>query len=113
MPVYNESVEDIFARVEAMATSVAAAGGAGLFDFFVLSDSSELHGKREEEAWAQLATVAPMRIYYRRRPENVGKKPGNIAEWVRRFGGAYAHMIVGWRRSWKTSRRSGCCKPCR
>lgn len=94
MPVYNESVEDIFARVEAMATSVAAAGGASLFDFFVLSDSSELHGKREEEAWAQLAPVAPIRIYYRRRPENVGKKPGNIAEWVRRFGGAYAHMIV-------------------
>ncbi|WP_419181715.1 glucans biosynthesis glucosyltransferase MdoH [Novosphingobium mangrovi (ex Huang et al. 2023)] len=94
MPVYNESVEAIFARVDAMTRSIAAEGGAADFDFFVLSDSNELHGRREEEAWGRLARTAPMRIYYRRRAENIGRKPGNIEEWVRRFGGAYEHMIV-------------------
>nr|WP_119083002.1 glucans biosynthesis glucosyltransferase MdoH [Altererythrobacter sp. B11] len=94
MPVYNEGVSAIFARVEAMTASIAAEGAAENFDFFILSDSSELHGKREEEAWAELAARSPMRLYYRRRTENIGRKPGNIAEWVRRFGAAYDHMIV-------------------
>ena len=94
MPVHNEPVGSTFARIEAMARSIADAGGTDFFDFFILSDSSQLHGRHEEEAWARLAPAAPIPVFYRRRSENVGKKPGNIAEWVRRFGGAYAHMIV-------------------
>ncbi len=94
MPVHNEGIEATFGRVAAMTRSVADAGGAGFFDFFILSDSSELHGKLEEAAWARLAPDAPIPVYYRRRTRNVGKKPGNVAEWVRRFGGAYAQMIV-------------------
>ncbi len=94
MPVHNEPVQATFGRVEAMLRSLGAGGGADYFDFFVLSDSSELHGRHEEEAWARLAPAAPVRLYYRRRPANTGKKPGNIAEWVRRFGTAYEHMIV-------------------
>ncbi|MXO65750.1 glucans biosynthesis glucosyltransferase MdoH [Altericroceibacterium endophyticum] len=94
MPIYNESVEAVFARVKAMTESVARAGGADYFDFFVLSDSKELNGKREEEVWAEVAAHAPINVYYRRRPENIGRKPGNIEEWVKRFGGAYEHMIV-------------------
>ena len=35
-----------------------------------------------------------MRIFYRRRERNIARKPGNIAEWVRRFGGAYDNMLV-------------------
>ncbi len=94
MPVHNEPVQATFGRVEAMLRSLGAAGGADHFDFFVLSDSSELHGRHEEEAWARLAGAVPVRLYYRRRPVNIAKKPGNIAEWVRRFGAAYEHMIV-------------------
>jgi membrane glycosyltransferase len=41
--------------------------------------------------------VSPPRLrvplYYRRRTENVGRKPGNVAEWVRNHGGA--PMIIG------------------
>lgn len=94
MPVYNEDVASTFARVEVMANSIAKAGGSQLVDFFILSDSSEAHGQAEELAWLQLASRAPMRIYYRRRPENTSKKPGNIAEWVRRFGAAYEYMLI-------------------
>lgn len=94
MPVYNESVEEVFARVRAMAYSIAAAGGGEWIDFFVLSDSSPFHGKREEAAWRDLARHAPIRIFYRRREQNTARKPGNIAEWVRRFGGAYENMLV-------------------
>lgn len=94
MPVHNEPVAATFGRVEAMLHSLAKAGSANFFDFFILSDSSELHCRHEEEAWTRLAATAPVRLYYRRRPVNIAKKPGNIAEWVRRFGGAYEHMIV-------------------
>jgi len=34
------------------------------------------------------------RIFYRRRTENLERKSGNIADWVRRFGGAYDNMIT-------------------
>ncbi|WP_091149342.1 glucans biosynthesis glucosyltransferase MdoH [Novosphingobium sp. CF614] len=94
MPVYNENVDEVFARVRAMAGSIAAAGGAEWIDFFVLSDSSPFHGKREQAAWRALAREAPIRVYYRRREDNVARKPGNIAEWVRRFGAAYENMLV-------------------
>lgn len=94
MPVYNESVEEVFARVEAMGHSIAASGGGPWIDFFVLSDSRPDHGALEEEAWARLAPRLPIRLFYRRRAENTERKPGNIAEWVRRFGGAYENMLV-------------------
>lgn len=94
MPVYNESVEATFGRVRAMASSIAAAGGAEWIDFFVLSDSNAFHGKREEAAWREIAAEAPINVYYRRREKNIARKPGNIAEWVQRFGGAYENMMV-------------------
>jgi membrane glycosyltransferase len=94
MPVYNESVEEVFARVRAMAFSIAEAGGAPWIDFFVLSDSNPFHGKREEAAWSQLATEVPIALYYRRREKNIARKPGNIAEWVQRFGAAYENMLI-------------------
>lgn len=94
MPVYNESVEAVFGRVRAMVCAIAGAGGAGAIDFFVLSDSHAHHGERERAAWAELAAEAPIPVYYRRRDENTARKPGNIADWVRRFGGAYESMLV-------------------
>jgi membrane glycosyltransferase len=33
-------------------------------------------------------------IYYRHRPKNVGRKAGNIADFISGWGGAYDHMIV-------------------
>ena len=94
MPVYNESVEATFGRVRAMAASIAASGGAEWIDFFVLSDSNAFHGKREEAAWREVAAEAPINVYYRRREKNIARKPGNIAEWVQRFGAAYENMLI-------------------
>jgi len=94
MPVCNEGVAETFARVETMAHSIAAAGGSAAIDFFVLSDSDPGHGQAEEAAWRRLAATAPIPIYYRRREQNVALKPGNIADWVRRFGAAYDTMLV-------------------
>ena len=94
MPVYNESVEATFGRVRAMARSIHEAGGGEWIDFFVLSDSNAFQGKREEAAWREVAAEAEINVYYRRRAENIARKPGNIAEWVGRFGAAYENMLV-------------------
>ncbi len=94
MPVYNEDVDATFGRVRVMARSIAAAGGAAWIDFFVLSDSSAENGVIESAAWSELARQAPIPVYYRRRERNTARKPGNIAEWVGRFGAAYECMLV-------------------
>lgn len=94
MPIHNEDVDAVFARVDAMIRSIAAAGAERVFDFFVLSDSGSEAAPREKEAWMRHAMQSPVRLFYRRRTQNIARKPGNIAEWVRRFGGAYDYMLV-------------------
>jgi len=94
VPIHNEDVDAVFGRVDRMARSLAAFGAAEHFDFFILSDSGADAEPAEEAAWITLARGAPVPIYYRRREKNVGRKPGNVADWVRRFGAAYDHMLV-------------------
>ncbi|MGE0723793.1 MAG: glucans biosynthesis glucosyltransferase MdoH [Alphaproteobacteria bacterium] len=97
MPVYNESPGRVAARLQAIFESVAATGSIDRFDFFILSDTTDPDVWIAEEA-AFLAlrdrTGGHDRIFYRRRARNTERKAGNIADWVRRFGGAYRQMIV-------------------
>jgi membrane glycosyltransferase len=77
-----------------MTESVDRAGAADRFDFFILSDSHERAHRSEYLAFRRLRDESRAKLYYRRRPRNIARKPGNIAEWVRRFGGAYDYMLV-------------------
>jgi len=94
LPVYNEDFDQVGGRIQRMTTMLERAGAAALFDLFILSDSNPQAGAREEAAWTLLAADSAVPVYYRRRPVNIGRKPGNIAEWLGRFGGGYDHMIV-------------------
>lgn len=94
IPIYNEDVDQIFARVSKMTRMVEEVGATGFFDFFVLSDSRAEMEAREYAAFRQAKSGSTVPIYYRRRPKNLARKPGNIAEWLGRFGGAYEYMIV-------------------
>ena len=94
LPVYNENVDAVFARLAAMTASIERLGVGHLFAFFVLSDSDAVAEPAERAAWAQLAASRSVAVHYRRRRKNVARKPGNIADWVRRFGGGFEHMIV-------------------
>ena len=94
VPIYNEAVGAVFARLETMVRSVEATGVGYLFDLFILSDSLQLAEPAEYRAFRRLRQKAGMALYYRRRPANIARKPGNIQEWVERFGGAYENMIV-------------------
>ncbi|MFD2141642.1 glucans biosynthesis glucosyltransferase MdoH [Ancylobacter oerskovii] len=97
MPTYNEDPSRIFAGLQATYESLEATGALDAFDFFILSDTTDADVWIAEEA-AFLAlrarTGGEARLFYRRRPRNIDRKAGNIAEWVTRFGGAYDHMLV-------------------
>jgi membrane glycosyltransferase len=94
LPIHNEEVEPVFARLRAMARSIAAAGGAQLFEIFILSDSKPEREVLEHKAFRRLRGLSPLPVWYRRRLINEARKPGNIADWVRRHGGAFDYMMV-------------------
>jgi membrane glycosyltransferase len=97
MPVYNEDIVRVCARIEAMHRSVEATGHLASFDFFILSDTRDLDcWVLEETAWANLCRRLGGfgRIYYRRRKINENRKAGNIGDFVRTWGGGYEAMLV-------------------
>jgi membrane glycosyltransferase len=96
LPTYNEDADRVMSRVQAIYESVAAAGAIARFDFFLLSDTTDPDVFIAEEAAfvALRERLGAQNVFYRHRPKNDAKKAGNIAEWVRRFGGGYPHMIV-------------------
>lgn len=97
MPTYNEDPERLVAGLQAIYESVAATGQLDCFDFFILSDTT-----RPEVREAEIRAFEGLRerlgggphLYYRRRSNNAERKAGNIAEWVRRFGGDYPQMLI-------------------
>jgi membrane glycosyltransferase len=95
MPVYHEDVEHVARTLAAMRGALRAEHADGLFDIFVLSDSRDT-GMAEAEwrAVQALRGVPGPEVFYRRRTENEGRKAGNVAEWVRRFGAGYECFVV-------------------
>lgn len=94
LPVCNEDFLTIIGRLSIMERSMETLPGRDQFDFFILSDSNAENGKLEEDAYDCVRNAFVRPVYYRRRTVNTGRKPGNVAEWVQRFGAAYEYMIV-------------------
>lgn len=97
MPIYNEDPQQAFGRVVSTYRSVAATGQLEPFDFFVLSDTTdESVARRELVLWMSLRKTfaAGRKLFYRRRPLNLGRKAGNIADWLDMYAGHYDHMVV-------------------
>ena len=95
MPVHNEDAAAVFARLRAMDASIAETGMSRHFDIFVLSDTRDAQVALAEQAcFARFRREAHSNVFYRVRKENTGRKAGNVADWVRRWGSAYEHMLV-------------------
>jgi len=97
LPIYNEDTQRVFAGLSAIWSSLEELPQARSFDFFVLSDTRRPEiAVREEQAWRSMVARygASGRLFYRRRADNIGRKSGNLAEFVRNWGGAYEYMIV-------------------
>lgn len=97
MPIYNEDTTRVFAGLDVIWTSLQKRPEQAAFDLFVLSDTRKPEiAAAEELAWARLVERhnAQGRVFYRRRKENLQRKAGNIADFVRSWGGAYDYAIV-------------------
>jgi membrane glycosyltransferase len=98
MPVYNEETRRVIAGFEATLRSLEKTGHIDKFDFFLLSDTTDLQiAQAERDAWQQLSERLgdlSKQAFYRRREKNSGRKVGNLAEFCQRWGANYEHMIV-------------------
>jgi membrane glycosyltransferase len=96
-PIYNEDTLRVFAATDAIWSSLQQQACQHSFDLFILSDTRKPEiAVAEEAAWRDLVARrhADGRLFYRRRSENLGRKSGNLSEFVRNWGGAYDYMIV-------------------
>lgn len=97
MPVHDEDPDTVLVMLRTTLASLDATGRSGPFDVFVLSDTRDAAiAAREQElfkAWRRV-DARPERLHYRRRPDNVGFKAGNIRDFCDRWGAGYDHMIV-------------------
>ena len=96
MPAYNEAPGRIMAALAVIHRDLARLGADAHFDLFILSDTTDPDAWVAEEAayLALRAEVPDARVYYRRRARNTERKAGNIADWIRRWGGAYPQFMI-------------------
>ncbi len=106
MPICNEDIATVFAGLRATCESLATTGALKLFDFYLLSDSTDPAVRAAEvRAWERLRTMlgdaqtgggigAGARIFYRHRKVRRKRKAGNVADFCRRWGANYRYMVV-------------------
>jgi len=96
-PVYHEDPNAIADYIRLVVRDLGEVRALDTFAVFVVSDSQTEEDRAiERKTFSALADEIGGRITfaYRNRSLNVGKKAGNIADWVRTQGGAFAHFIV-------------------
>jgi membrane glycosyltransferase len=97
VPVYNEDPKAVFGRIAAMMEGLRAIKRLDGFDFHVLSDSTKAEFV-EAERRATFVLAAELEVaghlYYRNRVKNIGRKAGNVGDFVTTSGGAYEYMLV-------------------
>ncbi|MCF3972911.1 glucans biosynthesis glucosyltransferase MdoH [Paracoccus sp. EGI L200073] len=95
MPIYHEDAAKSIGLLTALARDMDAEGMASRAEIFVLSDSRD-PGVVVNETLAVAAAreASPLPIWYRRRRTNEDRKSGNVADFVRRWGGRYDQMVV-------------------
>ncbi|HJK97874.1 MAG TPA: glucans biosynthesis glucosyltransferase MdoH [Polyangiaceae bacterium LLY-WYZ-14_1] len=97
IPVRNEEVAPVGARIRTLLAAVDARQPDAPIDVFVLSDSDDPRIIAEEERamdalrrWDR----EPSRLHYRRRTDNAGYKAGNVRELVLRRGDDFTFLVV-------------------
>ena len=95
VPIFEEDVDDVFARVGVMWASLARLGATDDIVVHVLSDTRTPHiAAAEERCAASLRVGAIPTLRYRRRASNLGRKAGNVGEFLDRSGRDYDFAIV-------------------
>ncbi len=95
MPAYNEAAARTMAALEVTHGELERLGVLPQFDLFILSDTTDPGcWIAEEAAFLRLRDRVGGQVFYRRRARNTDRKAGNIADWVRRWGGRYPQFLI-------------------
>ncbi|MFS4438902.1 glucans biosynthesis glucosyltransferase MdoH [Paracoccaceae bacterium GXU_MW_L88] len=95
MPIYHEDAAASLGALITLAEELAEHGRAEASEIFVLSDSRQPEAVIAERLAVQKARdLSPLPIWYRQREDNTDHKSGNVADFVRRWGGRYDQMVV-------------------
>ncbi len=95
MPVYHEQASETAGLLAALAADLERVGLKDRAEIFVISDSRKPESVIEEmNAISRLRDICAVPVWYRRRHSNEGRKAGNVADFVRRWGGRYEQMVV-------------------
>lgn len=89
----GEAPEPLAGYLPALRRSLDRAGLDKTTDIVVLSDTSDTRQAAREEC-TLLPLVRAGAIAYRRRAENIGRKPGNIADWFIAHGDRFEYVLV-------------------
>lgn len=89
----RETPEPVAKRAGALARAIRAAGLEHALEVVILSDTFGTTAVAAEET-AFAALRAKGLVTYRRRTDNTGRKPGNIADWITNQGAGFDHMVV-------------------
>ncbi|MGA2869250.1 MAG: glucans biosynthesis glucosyltransferase MdoH [Verrucomicrobiota bacterium] len=95
-PIYNENALRVYEGLRATYESLAKTGQLDSFDFFILSDTTDLDKWVEEERrWHDLVRDlnALGKIYYRRRLFNEERKSGNVRDFLNTWGRRYRYFL--------------------
>ena len=97
MPVHNEDPTRVLRHLEQTVASLDATGAGAAFEVFLLSDTqlpaTAAHELALFTGWRRRA-AHPERLHYRRRPDNVGHKTGNLWDFLETHGQRFDHMLV-------------------
>ena len=95
IPIFEEDVDDVFARVRVMWASLARLGTTDDIVVHVLSDTRTPHVAAAEARHAAALRAGDVpTLQYRRRESNVGRKAANVGEFLARVGHDYDFTIV-------------------
>lgn len=93
--IFEEDADDVFARVRVMWASLARLGSTDDIDVHVLSDTRTPQVVAAEERHVALLRADGMpALGYRHRESNVGRKAGNLGDFLDRAGSGYDFAIV-------------------
>ncbi|CAM3906939.1 glucans biosynthesis glucosyltransferase MdoH [Vreelandella rituensis] len=100
MPIYNEPPEQTLAGLEASCLSLLEEANGPVdahIEAFVLSDTQDPKIAAREQALVaglQQRLAGKLRVHYRRRDENKGKKAGNLMDFCECWGRRYSYFVV-------------------
>ncbi|MBV6656775.1 MAG: glucans biosynthesis glucosyltransferase MdoH [Devosiaceae bacterium] len=89
----GEDPRPLASHLQGLAADLEIKGLGNATRLFLLSDTSNPDAIAREEA-ALAEVLRDGTVSYRRRRANTGRKPGNIADWVRTVGHRFDHMLV-------------------